>query len=347
MDARTHGATMQDGSRSAATLMQRRCQVAGVAARRRDRPLVAEAPGLDTWPAARDVAGGSPDEMARSGRTAAAGRSGPAGTGRAGIRLRPNDSRGGLPPAGMDAKGGGHDAQPEARGVGRRDRRPDQARAGPVVRRLAGRARRDDPPDGPRGDGHPARWRTPPQQRARALPPRGRRPGRGPHLHLLRPSRGRRPHQQLGRPGRDEGDPHAPVRRRDGRPDHVRDPLLDGSRRVADREHRRRDHGLALCRRQHAGHDAHRHAGPRGAGRGRRLRPRPPLGRRAARPHRLRTPPGRTTWSTSTSATSPTPARSGRSGRATAATPCSARSATPCGSRRSRPATRAGSPSTC
>ncbi len=50
---------------------------------------------------------------------------------------------------------------------------------------------------------------------------------------------------------------------------------------------------------------------------------------------------------TSTSATSPRRARSGRSDRATAATRCSARSATRCASRRCRRATRAGWPSTC
>ena len=73
----------------------------------------------------------------------------------------------------------------------------------------------------------------------------------------------------------------------------------------------------------------------------------PALGRRAARAERSPTCRGRATRRTSTSATSPRRARSGRSARATAATRCSARSATRCASPRCRRATRAGWPSTC
>ena len=56
---------------------------------------------------------------------------------------------------------------------------------------------------------------------------------------------------------------------------------------------------------------------------------------------------GRATRTTSTSSTSPRPARSGATAPGTAATPCWARSASPCGSPRSWPATTAGWPSTC
>ena len=83
---------------------------------------------------------------------------------------------------------------------------------------------------------------------------------------------GRRPHQQLARPGRDEGDADRPVHRLDEGPHAVRDPLQHGPDRLADREDRRRDHRLALRRRQHAHHDARRHDGARGAGHGRRVR---------------------------------------------------------------------------
>ena len=138
-----------------------------------------------------------------------------------------------------------------------------------------------------------------------------------------------------------------PLPRLDAGPHDLRDPVLDGPDRLADQPPRRRDHRLAVRRRQHADHD------PDGRGRPRRDPARPatscPACTRSAprsRPAR-RTSRGRATPRRSTSSTSPRPARSGRTAPATAATPSSARSATRCGSRRSSPATRAGSPSTC
>ena len=124
-------------------------------------------------------------------------------------------------------------------------------------------------------------------------------------------------------------------------------PFSMGPHRLADQPPRRPDHGLGLRRRQHADHDPHGRAGPRGDPRHRRLRALPPLRRRAARPRRARRPLAVRSRHASTSSTSPRPARSGPTAPATAATPSSARSATRCGSPRPSPATRAGSPSTC
>ena len=95
-----------------------------------------------------------------------------------------------------------------------------------------------------------------------------RRPGRGPHLHLLRAPGRRRPDQQLdgaggdARPAADRpGRRHAAaVSRRDARPHDVRRAVLDGPARLGDRAHRRRADRQRLCRRQHEDDDAH---GPR------------------------------------------------------------------------------------
>ena len=139
-----------------------------------------------------------------------------------------------------------------------------------------------------------------------------------------------------------EGD----VQRRDGRADDVRAGVQHGPGRLADVADRRAAHRLALRRRQHADHGAHRPAGARRDRQGREAR-------RAVHAHRRRaaragrgTCPGRAIRR-STSSIFRRRARSGRTGPATAATRCSARSASRCGSRRASRATRAGWPSTC
>ena len=168
-----------------------------------------------------------------------------------------------------------------------------------------------------------------------------RRPGRRPHLHLLRAPGRRRPDQQLdgaggdARPAADRpGRRHAAaLSRRDARPHDVRRAVLDGAARLGDRAHRRRADRQRLCRRQHEADDAD---GQEGARRARRRRPFRALhahGRRAAGAGREGRAPGRAT-PPSTSSTTRRRRRSGATARATAATPCSARSASPCASPR-------------
>ena len=181
---------------------------------------------------------------------------------------------------------------------------------------------------------HPAQ----PGQEAELVPlrlrPDRRGPGRGPHLHLQPRRDGRRRHQQLDGAGRDEGDHDRALPRLDARSHDVRHPVLHGPAQRAEPDVRRRDHRLGVRRRLDAHHDpdGRRRAAPdRGAGR--RLRPLPALGRRAARAGPGRRRRGRAT-TPSTSCTSPRSGRSGPTAPATAATPCSARSATRCGSPR-------------
>ena len=86
-----------------------------------------------------------------------------------------------------------------------------------------------------------------------ALRPRRRRPGRGPHVHLLASARRRRPDQQLARPGRDARRADASSTGRDAGPHDVRGAVLDGPARLADRPHRRAAHRLRLRRRRTCG----------------------------------------------------------------------------------------------
>ena len=239
------------------------------------------------------------------------------------------------------------DSCPAAR-LGRRGRRADAARPR-LLGAPAPRPGVDSPHRPARRSRHLHAAR--PRQEAELVPlrvrPERRRPRRGPHLHLLARRGRRRSDQQLDGPGRDEGDHDRPLPRLDARSDDVRDSVRDGPPQRREPDVRRRDHRLRLRHRLDARDGPHRRlrSAPDGGAR-RRLRAVPALGRRAARARRGR----RAVAVQRRRSTSPSSPRSGRSGAtapATAATRCSARSATRCGSRRQRPATRAGSPSTC
>ncbi len=91
------------------------------------------------------------------------------------------------------------------------------------------------------------------------------------------------PDEQLARADRDAPHAESPVRRLHARAHHVRDAVLDGADRLAHRADRRRDLRLALCRGEHARHDAHGARGGRVARRRPRIRAVRALGRRAAR----------------------------------------------------------------
>ena len=116
-----------------------------------------------------------------------------------------------------------------------------------------------------------------------------RRPGRGPHLHLLEEGGRRRPHQQLEGSRRDAEEPRRSVRRFHAAA-RCTSSVQHGPARLAPLVHRGRDHRLAVRRGEHAHDDARRSGRARRARRRRRLRAVRALGGRAARGRRGRRP---------------------------------------------------------
>ena len=220
--------------------------------------------------------------------------------------------------------------------LGHRDRGAHQARRDRLVRRLEARGRPPDQAARGGGQAHQAQPRVAAEQLPRPHRPERRRPGRGPHVHLLDLRGGRRADQQLARPARDARGAPRRLRRLDEGPHDVRRAVLDGPARRPHLAARRRDHRLAVRRALDGHHDPHGRRRSTGSSRpaSRGCAPCTRSATRSSTASATAAPrsTGRAT-TRSTSCSSPTRARSGRTARATAATRCSPRSASRCASR--------------
>ena len=134
----------------------------------------------------------------------------------------------------------------------------DQARPGPLVRRLRRRVRPPLPGARRRRDLRAPVRRQAPELLPRALRSRRRRPRRGPHVHLLASAR-TTPARRTTGATRDEMREtlDGPVPRLHAGPHDVRRAVQHGPARLADHRDRRRDHRLGLRRGVDADHDPH------------------------------------------------------------------------------------------